>query len=545
MSLAQLSQLLPLPEEDLRQVLDYASTLSKDDAVSHFGNLLGDSPLAVDFISSFNARRQVPSKAPAPTASSAPTNSSDSVDAVPKAKRHTKKKRADIHTPQARQVTNDYAGPSGTAYSKKDQDLDYMAQRFSAPSSNHASRPGTPPRAKESSASSSSKQNVKSAPKQHVSSAGFLLAEALDKPKSKSNPSSRSSTPKPPPTKISISGGTPMAGQSTAVADLDAAIRALEVSTNPSLDNVKARRCNCVATRHPIQSAAPNCLSCGKVICMKEGLGPCTFCGSSLLSPDEVQDMIRELKDERGRERMAANAAAHRRAEVSQKPVPFSQNKATASISNAGPSLAEAANKAREHRDKLLNFQAQNAQRTTVRDEASDFDVTAAVSGTGGNMWSTPEERARELKRQQKIMREMEWNARPEYEKRRQVMSIDVVGGKVVRKMAPMERPATPESEEEDIDKPPSARGNALSETSGNRSGGAFSSNPLLGSLMKPIFKAKGKDTSQDNVEQRRRDRSTRWRRVQDDLDNNEDMILDGGVKGFSENKTGDEPACG
>lgn len=546
MSLAQLSQLLPLPEEDLRQVLDYANTLSKDDAVSHFSNLLGDSPLAVDFISSFNARRQVPSKGPAPTVSSAPANSSDSIDAVPKAKRHTKKKRTDIHTPQARQVTNDYAGPSGTAYSKKDQDLDYMAHRSSAPSSNHASRPGTPPKAKESSASSSSKQNVKAAPKQHVSSAGFLLAEALDKPKSKSNSSSRSSTPKPAPTKISISGGTPMAGQSTAIADLDAAIRALEVSTNPSLDNVKARRCNCVATRHPIQSAAPNCLSCGKVICMKEGLGPCTFCGSSLLSPDEVQDMIRELKDERGRERMAANAAAHRRAEVSQKPVPFSQNKATASSSNAGPSLAEAANKAREHRDKLLNFQAQNAQRTTVRDEASDFDVTAAVSGTGGNMWSTPEERARELKRQQKIMREMEWNARPEYEKRRQVMSIDVVGGKVVRKMAPMERPATPEeSEEEDTYRTPSTKANVLNETSGNRTGGAFSSNPLLGSLMKPIFKAKGKDTSEDNVEQRRRDRSTRWRRVQDDLDNNEDMILDGGVKGFSENKTGDEPACG
>lgn len=58
MSLSQLSQLLPLPNEELQQVLDYASTLSKPEAAEHLGNLLGDSPQAVEFISSFNARRQ-------------------------------------------------------------------------------------------------------------------------------------------------------------------------------------------------------------------------------------------------------------------------------------------------------------------------------------------------------------------------------------------------------------------------------------------------------------------------------------------------------
>lgn len=284
---------------------------------------------------------------------------------------------------------------------------------------------------------------------------------------------------------------------------------------------------------------------------MKQGLGPCTFCGAALLSPDEVQSMIRELKDERGRERMAANASANRRAEVSQKPIPFSQNKAAPQAEDAGPSLAEAAAKAREHRDKLLNFQAQNARRTTVRDEASDFDVTAAISG-GGSMWSTPEERAKELKRQQKILREMEWNARPEYEKRRQVMSIDVVGGKVVRKMAPAERPVSPDEEvhndEMEADSaPPPADNRALRDSSGNRVGGAFSSNPLLGSLMKPMFKAKGKDAdiAPSDAEERRKQRQTKWRRVQNDLDNNEEILLDGGIRGFNETGTGDEPACG
>ena len=548
MSLAQLSQLLPLPEEELQQVLDYASTLSKADAVNHFSNLLGDSPLAVDFISSFNARRQPP--APASPSPAAP--SSDTIEAVPRSKRGPKKKKADIHTPQAR-LLEAYSGPSGTAYNKKASDLEYItnSNRPSAPSSNNASRPATPPFSGPSTSTSTS--TSKPQPKQHASSAGFLVGDNLSKPKAKSNQSSRSSTPKPNTsntTKISISGGTPMAGQSTAIADLDAAIRALEVSTNPSLDDVKARKCNCVATRHPLQSAAPNCLACGKVICMKQGLGPCTFCGAALLTPDEVQVLVRELKDERGRERMAANASANRRAEVSQKPAPFSNRGANAAgDTTGGPSLAEAAAKAREHRDKLLNFQAQNAKRTTVRDEAADFDVTAAISGSG-SMWATPEERAKELKRQQKIMREMEWNAKPEYEKRQQVMSIDLVKGRVVRKMTPMDRPSSPDEDEtEDVvpEEPAPSSRTALGDTSGNsRVGGAFSSNPLLGSLMKPMFKAKGKDDGSDTASERR-ERRKGWRRVQDDLDDNEGVILDGGVHGHGDEYTtaGDEPERG
>ncbi|KAJ8109786.1 hypothetical protein ONZ43_g6041 [Nemania bipapillata] len=214
---------------------------------------------------------------------------------------------------------------------------------------------------------------------------------------------------------------------------------------------------------------------------------------------------------------------AHKRAEVSKTPAPFSKPKETYNASS------EAEAKALEHRDRLLGFQAQNARRTTVRDEAADFDVSGAVAGTGGNMWATPEERARELKRQQKILREMEWNARPEYEKRRQVVSIDLVGGKVVRRMAPVERPASPEEEE-------GGRAGgvaALEETSGNRGGGnghggAFSKNPLLGGLIKPVFDAKGKGVAQEG----RKAHATKWRRVQDDLDDNEGLILDGGVYG-------------
>lgn len=265
---------------------------------------------------------------------------------------------------------------------------------------------------------------------------------------------------------------------------------------------------------------------------MKEGLGPCTFCGTPLLSSSDVQDMIRELKAERGREKQAADRNAHRRPDVAMAPRPFT-------AARTGLEEVDAAEaRAKEHRDKLLEFQAQNARRTTVRDEAADFDVVS-----GGSMWATPEDRARELKRQQKLLREMEWNARPEYEKRRQVVSIDLVGKKVVRKMAAMERPPSPTWDEPDgVD----YGAPVVKEIKSDRvagAGGAFSRNPLLGGVIRPVFEVK-----ENGVElEGRKDKKTRWRRVQDDLDDNEAVILDGGVYGAATDRQeaggGDEPA--
>ncbi|KAM0283989.1 hypothetical protein ACHAQH_002184 [Verticillium albo-atrum] len=530
MSLVQLQRLLPLPEDELKQVLDYGATLSKAEAADHFGNLLGDSPQAVEFISSFNSRRKDTKPAPTPTytpeASSA-NNSDAPNDGVPRARRGQKKKKSALHTPAPRQVE---AFPTpGVSYNKKNQQEDYIGKRPS-----HAP-------AVAAAGSSAFKAPVKAAtppppPPAQRTAAGYLISEGHQKAKPKSNPVSRSSTPKPgTTTKVSIAGGTPMAGASTALNDLDAAIRTLEMTTNPTLqDNVNARRCNCVGARHGVQTAAPNCLSCGKVICLKEGLGPCTYCGAPLLSSADVQAMVKELKLERGREKMAADRDSHKRAEVSKKPAPFSQFKAASTTTPDNSQMSEAEARAKAHRDKLLNFQAQNAQRTTVRDEAADFDVSGAVAGTGGNMWSTPEERARELKRQQKVLREMEWNARPEYEKRRQIVSIDLVGGRVVKKMAAVERPPSPETKDDEAQWD---QENYTPQSKGG--GGAFSRNPLLGHMIKPVYEPKGKGVELEG----RRDRKTQWRRVQDDLRDNEAVILDGGAHGHA--TTADEPACG
>ncbi|KAI9649924.1 hypothetical protein NHQ30_002509 [Ciborinia camelliae] len=556
MSLAQLQKLLPLPDEDLKQVLEYANTLSKPAAAEHFNNLLGESPGSIEFISSFNSRRQDPTSRSTPqtqiqTQSSAQASAqASSSTGVPKSTRGPKKKKATIHTPAPRQVQNTYAG-QGTAYKKKDEE-DYVSRK-STPTPSTSKPPST---TSTNAFALASKPSAIQAPIQAPiprpppSAAGTLISDFNNKPKPKSHTSSRVSSQNPsrnaspaPKTKITITGGNAMHGASTALSDLDAAIRTLEISTNATLStDPSKRKCNCIATRHPLLAAAPNCLNCGKVICVKEGFGPCTFCGSAILGKDDMQSMIRSLKEERGREKMRLDASTHRRAEVSRTPAPFSQPRDT-------DMMTPAEQKAKEHRDRLLGFQAQNAQRTTVRDEAADFDTSLAASvaaggggGSGmGGLWASPAERARELKRQQKVLAEQQWNAQPEYEKRRQVVSVDLVGGKIVKRMAKIEMPRF-ESEGEEEEGEQVDLG-ALRRGGENGNGGTFSRNPLLGGLIKPIWsagKGKGKEVEMemgvrvgDEEEEYSHSRKKKtWRRVQDDMDDNEDIILDGGAFG-------------
>ncbi|KAG9185562.1 hexokinase [Alternaria panax] len=511
-ALPQLSKLLPLDEESLKQVISYTQSLSNSEAANHLQNFLGDSPQALEFIASFNSRRK-----PAASTSSAPTQSSNGISEVPRAK--PKKKKAALNRlPPPRQPEN-YGNVSG-AYLKKDEE-DYMA----GSSKSKAAKFGLEqPDGLQLPAFNTNTSSGTSTPK----SRGVSPAP----PSSKKLPGQLISDPKPKAkAKVNVTGGTPMHGASTALNDLESAIRALEIQTNPTLtsqDDNKKRKCNCMATRHPLLEAAPNCLNCGKIICIKEGIGPCTFCNSALFSASDIQSMVRVLREERGKEKMAANNAGQKRADVSLAPRPFSTPRSgNTPVSSNPASDVESENeklaKAKKHRDKLLAFQAQNAKRTQVHDEAADFETTTA----GLSIWASPQERAMQLKRQQKALREQDWNARPEYEKRKVVASIDLSGKKLVRRMAATERPVTPESEEEAVEELQQRprQGNGLSGS------GAFSRNPLLGGLIRPTFRveegreSKGKEGSIG-------ERKQTWRRVQDDNDDNEQWILDGGVYG-------------
>lgn len=519
-ALPQLAKLLPLDDESLKQIISYTESLPNREAADHLQNLLGDNSQALEFIASFNNRR----RSNVATASGHGQSLNASSE-VPKAKPRKKKQTGLGKLPPQRRP-EDYGNVSG-AYVKKDEE-DYMAGNSRTKAANKPNAFGLsekpdalqlPTTAASSGSMTPMSCGVSPAPSQPKlppSAAGQLISETK----------SRTSSPKPK-AKVSVAGGTPMHGASTALNDLESAIRALEIQTNPSLasqDNGK-RKCNCMATRHPLLEAAPNCLNCGKIVCVKEGIGPCTFCNSPLLSAAEIQSMVRVLRDERGKEKMAANNAGQKRADVSLAPRPFSTPKGpTPASSNPASDVdseSEKLAKAKQHRDKLLAFQAQNAKRTQVHDEAADFETTSA----GLSMWASPQERAMQLKRQQKALREQEWNARPEYEKRKVVASIDLSGKRLVRRMAAAERPVTPESEEEPSE--PSTGPRTYDHGAITKGSGAFSKNPLLGTLIRPTIPVK-EDTGKEKLDQRRQT----WRRVQDDNDDNEQWILDGGVFG-------------
>lgn len=537
-ALSQISQLLPLDEESLQQILDYAVTLSNDAAAEHLKNLLGDSPKALDFISSFNSRR----KAPVPL-------QTDPVQSASAPPGRSRKKKAPIKKlPPLRQPEN-HGNISG-AYSKKEEE-DYMSgsrrPRQSAPVSSAFALSETP-------AARQLPTPVSTTPSKPPPSASGPLISDL--------PNVRTSSRTAPPAakaKVNVSGGSPMHGASTTLQDLvtlfrslhlypnrltsyqDSAIRTLELQTNPSLSGPpSARRCSCLATRHPLLAAAPNCLNCGKIICVKEGIGPCTFCSSPLLSPAEISSMIRSLREERGVEKMSLHNASQRRADLAQTSRPFSTPSNIDPLPSASTAEATLTN-ALHHRDKLLSYQRDNARRTHIIDEAADFETPSA----GQSMWSTPEQRAVQLKRQQKTLREQEWNARPEYEKRRVVVSLDLVGGKAVRRMGEVERPR--EKDEAVTDEKMAQVGKGGE--------GAFSRNPLLGELIRPVWKRAQLDGPTDEDETKHEvaedkkekgpKRASAWRRVQDDQEDNEAWILDGGVQG-SEGKGGvEERACG
>ena len=250
--------------------------------------------------------------------------------------------------------------------------------------------------------------------------------------------------------------------------------------------------------------------------------------------------MIDSLRQERGQEKMNLNNQSHRRPDLASTPRPFTNpSTGTSTPSSSTATADQTLDLAKQHRDKLLAYQAENARRTHIIDEASDFDTPAS----GLSQWSSPVERAAQLKRQQKVLREQEWNAKPEYEKRRVVVSVDLVGGKVVRRMGEVKRPtARDEEEEEEVVE-------TLEHTATDSAGsGAFGKNPLLGPLIRPIWKGKGADTDIDaqtgqEGNKENQPRNSAWRRVQDDNDDNESWILDGGVYGGrdDERKLGDE----
>ena len=190
---------------------------------------------------------------------------------------------------------------------------------------------------------------------------------------------------------------------------------------------------------------------------------------------------------------------------------------------SSGDEGSSAAARARAHRDKLLAFQRENTQRTKIHDEAADYDMTLTA---GASQWMSPVQRAAALKKQQKYLRELEEGNRPEWEKKKTVLSMSFKGGKLVKTYETVKAPAKkdePELEESVVND------DGIQDSEQMSLGhGAFNNNPLLadGKLVRPIWKGyagKGKESPRQQ---------NNWRRIVQDDEDNEQLILDGGLYG-------------
>lgn len=229
--------------------------------------------------------------------------------------------------------------------------------------------------------------------------------------------------------------------------DIEAILNELEISTS---DPSVMRSCNCMATKHPLFELAPNCLNCGKIICAKEGLQPCSYCGQDLLTVKDKREIINVLQEEKD---LIANKVENIKNKKIQEQALLSSGKPKKIVVtlNAGENLWDAQDralkkaelekkkvqealqqakedkeeleqqtkeleyyqktaqvnpdllKAQERLETLLNFQDTGAERTRIIDNAADYELPSS----SGNIWLSPVERALQLKKQQKQLRKM------------------------------------------------------------------------------------------------------------------------------------------
>ncbi|CCD23545.1 Rqt4p NDAI_0B05120 [Naumovozyma dairenensis CBS 421] len=228
--------------------------------------------------------------------------------------------------------------------------------------------------------------------------------------------------------------------------DIDDAVKFLEL--NKEEKNSKKYVCNCQGLRHPIFELAPNCLSCGKIICIKEGLhlNNCSFCGEELIPIGERVQMLEALQNEKDEvtkldqeNKLKAKQSVRKptktykissgmgknlfqeqdklfdfierkrererkreevlNSENNIESMGVSENDSTKNVKEEDKDLIVA----QERLNKLLHFQNTSAERTKIIDNASDFSMSNEVG-----LWGSARERALLLKKQQRNLRKWE-----------------------------------------------------------------------------------------------------------------------------------------
>ena len=236
--------------------------------------------------------------------------------------------------------------------------------------------------------------------------------------------------------------------------DINAVLREVEeakmLAETDLTNSLTVRRvCNCMTTKHALFEVAPNCLNCGKIICTKEGLQPCSFCGKELLSEHEKTEIIRILQQEKNllqlklanpKEKLIQqqtikpqkhikfpNAMSgnlwkaqeeafklveeekKRRREQeeqeAQQKRDIEDQKRELELYKRKHNVNKALLTAQERLEMLLHYQETGAERNKIIDNAADFEIPSVSCGS---MWLSPMERVLQLMKQQKQLRTLE-----------------------------------------------------------------------------------------------------------------------------------------
>lgn len=216
--------------------------------------------------------------------------------------------------------------------------------------------------------------------------------------------------------------------------DIDTAIRNLEINAK---GGGTRKACDCIGAKHGLLKIAPNCLNCGRVICNQEGVGPCIYCGTRIISNEALNEI-----------RIALQV---RRSDTSAKLDPELLKHAgiNLTIDERGRiSQLDQFEKAMALRDTILEHQASGLSRTKINDEFSSYDF----SNDALNKWATLLEQAQQIQQLQRYARKDAKRLDAQRQPDQKVFSIRVTDKKNVESRENSETNALPITEEPDID---------------------------------------------------------------------------------------------
>ncbi|KAM4675501.1 activating signal cointegrator 1 [Discoglossus pictus] len=133
--------------------------------------------------------------------------------------------------------------------------------------------------------------------------------------------------------------------------------------------------CDCLAQKHQLIS---NCLTCGRIVCEQEGSGPCLFCGNLVCTREEQDILQRDSnKSQKLRKKLLGDSEASTKMKTSSKDL----------LPRQDANMKEGFVKAKQHLDKLLEYDKTSVRRTHVIDDESDYFATDS------NQWLSQAER--------------------------------------------------------------------------------------------------------------------------------------------------------